>query len=108
MMLSARRLLAVGLILAAAWAAARPGRSDEAFTPVKSSVRYRKIGVYDKARLAAIVEKELDAFLTGSTMKPGAPTTRCQGMSVPAGRPARSLPTKRARRGRPADAATCP
>jgi len=71
MIFSARRLLAVGLILAAAWGVARPGRGDEAFTPVKSSVRYRKIGVYDKARLAAIVEKELDAFLAGSTMKRG-------------------------------------
>lgn len=71
MIFSTHRLLAVGLILAAAWAAARPCRSDEAFTPVKSSGRYRKIGVYDKVRLAAIVEKELDAFLAGSTMKRG-------------------------------------
>lgn len=71
MTLAARRLLAVGLIVAAAAAAARPGLGEEAFTPVKSSVRYRKIGVYDKARLAAIVEAELDAFLAGSTMKRG-------------------------------------
>ena len=71
MIFSTRRLLAVGLILAAAWAAACPGLADEGFTPVKSSVRYRKIGVYDKVRLAAIVEKELDACLAGSTMKRG-------------------------------------
>jgi len=71
MTLAARRLLAVGLILAAAASAARPSRSEEAFTPVKSSVRYRKIGVYDKARLAAIIETDLDAFLAGSTMKRG-------------------------------------
>jgi pimeloyl-ACP methyl ester carboxylesterase len=71
MILAVRRLLAVGLILSAAWTNACPGRADDGFTPVKSSVRYRKVGVYDKARLAAIVETDLDAFLAGSTMKRG-------------------------------------
>ena len=71
MFLASRRLLAAGLILVAAWASARTGRCDEVFTPVKSSVRYRKIGVYDKARLAEIVETDLDTFLAGSTMKRG-------------------------------------
>lgn len=69
MIRNARRTLAIGLLLVAAVAEARPGRADEVFTPVKSSVRYRKIGVYDKARLATIVATDLDAFLAGSTMK---------------------------------------
>lgn len=71
MILAACRRLSVGLFLMVAWAAACPGRSDEGFTSVRSSVRYRKIGVYDKPRLAAIVETDLDAFLAGSTMKRG-------------------------------------
>jgi pimeloyl-ACP methyl ester carboxylesterase len=71
MILAARRPLAVGLLLTAVWIIACRGRADDSFTPVKASVRYRKIGVYDKARLAAVVEKELDAFLAGATMKRG-------------------------------------
>jgi pimeloyl-ACP methyl ester carboxylesterase len=69
MIRNARRTLAIGLLLVAAVAEARHVRADEVFTPVKSSVRYRKIGVYDKARLATIVATDLDAFLAGSTMK---------------------------------------
>ncbi len=65
-----RRAFVIGL-LAAGLAAAPVGRAEDGFTPVKSSVRYRKIGVYDQARLTAILESDLDAFLTGSTMKRG-------------------------------------
>lgn len=65
-----RRAFVIGL-LAAGLAAAPVGRAEDGFTPVKSSVRYRKIGVYDRARLTAILESDLDAFLTGSTMKRG-------------------------------------
>ena len=50
-------------------------RAEQEFTPVAGSVRYRKIGVYDKAKLAAILDGGLDTFLggfdpsQGSTMK---------------------------------------
>ncbi|MGI9176295.1 MAG: alpha/beta hydrolase family protein [Pirellulales bacterium] len=44
-------------------------RAEEPFTPVASGVRYRKIGSYDKARLAAVLDTGLDAFMGGSTMK---------------------------------------
>lgn len=71
MVVFTRCLLTAAMLLSAAWAGARAGRADEAFTPVKSSVRYRKIGVYDQARLTAILEKGLDSFLAGSTMKRG-------------------------------------
>jgi dienelactone hydrolase len=64
-------MIVAGLCLTATFTAACPGRADDGFMPVKSSVRYRKIGVYDRARLATILEKGLDAFLTGSTMKRG-------------------------------------
>jgi pimeloyl-ACP methyl ester carboxylesterase len=66
---------AIGLLVAAAVIAARPGRAEEVFTPVAAGVRYRKIGTYDKARLAAILDGGLDTFLAGfdpsqaSTMK---------------------------------------
>lgn len=66
MVRSLYRMIAAGLCLTAAFTAACPGRADDGFTPVKSSVRYRKIGVYDRARLATILEQGLDAFLTGS------------------------------------------
>lgn len=46
-------------------------RAEEPFTSVPAGVRYRMIGVYDKARLAAITDTGLDAFMAGSTMKPG-------------------------------------
>lgn len=69
MVRSLYRMIVAGLCLTAAFTAACPGRADEAFTPVKSSVRYRKIGVYDRPRLATILEKGIDAFLGGSTMK---------------------------------------
>lgn len=68
MIRNARRTLTMGLLLVVAVAKVCPGRADEAFTPVRSSISYRKIGVYDKARLAAIQERDLDAFLAGSTM----------------------------------------
>lgn len=64
-----------GVMIAGAWmvaaAACLPVRAEEPFTPVAAGVRYRKIGTYDKARLAAILDAGLDAFLGGSTMKPG-------------------------------------
>lgn len=73
MPLSARPSLAVALLAAAVCGAAGLVRGgDDGFTAVQSSVRYRKIGVYDTGRLAAIQEKGLDAFLAGSTMKRGA------------------------------------
>jgi pimeloyl-ACP methyl ester carboxylesterase len=46
-------------------------RAEESFTPVAAGVRYRKIGTYDKARLAAILDTGLDAFMAGSTLKAG-------------------------------------
>ena len=64
-----RRALAIGLFAAGGLAAASLGRAEDGFTAVKSSVRYRKIGVYDRPRLTAILESDLDAFLAGSTMK---------------------------------------
>jgi pimeloyl-ACP methyl ester carboxylesterase len=48
-----------------------PVRAEEPFTPVAAGVRYRKIGSYDKARLAAILDTGLEAFMGGSTMKAG-------------------------------------
>jgi pimeloyl-ACP methyl ester carboxylesterase len=66
-----RSILFVGLLMTAGIPAASPGRAEDGFTPVKSSVRYRKIGTYDRARLTAILESGLDAFLQGSTMKRG-------------------------------------
>ena len=66
-----RHSLAIGLLAAAGLAVALPGRADDGFTPVQSSVRYRRIGVYDRARLTSILETGLDGFLAGSTMKRG-------------------------------------
>ena len=69
------RIVAVGLVVSAVLAAACPVRGEETFTPVAAGVRYRKIGTYDKARLAAILDGGLDTFLAGfdpsqaSTMK---------------------------------------
>ena len=71
MLVFSRRALAIGLLAAGVLVAASLGRAEDGFTPVKSSVRYRKIGVYDRARLTAILESDLDAFLAGSTMKRG-------------------------------------
>lgn len=63
------------LMIAAAWmvaaAAGAPVWAEQPFTPVAAGVRYRKIGSYDKARLAAILDTGLDAFLAGSTMPAG-------------------------------------
>lgn len=59
-------------VLVLAWAlltGCLPVWADESFTPVAAGVRYRKIGTYDQARLAAILDKGLDAFMGGSTMK---------------------------------------
>ncbi|MFM8984707.1 MAG: alpha/beta hydrolase family protein [Planctomycetia bacterium] len=69
------RLVAIVLLVATAVVAARPGWAEEAFTPVAAGVRSRKSGTYDKARLAAILDRGLDTFLAGfdpsqaSTMK---------------------------------------
>jgi pimeloyl-ACP methyl ester carboxylesterase len=60
---------AVAILVAAGCLASGLLVADDGFTTVQSSVRYRKIAVYDRARLAAIQEKDLDAFLAGSTMK---------------------------------------
>ena len=68
---SFRSLIAVTLLVSVACVAATPGHADDSFTAVQSSIRFRKIGVYDTARLAAILEQGLDAFLSGSTMKRG-------------------------------------
>ena len=60
-----------GGVFAVAWAVLAmclPVSADEAFTPVAAGVRYRTIGTYDQARLAAILDKGLDAFMGGSTM----------------------------------------
>jgi hypothetical protein len=65
------RTLVIALLALAALAAAHPGRADDPFVPVKSSVRYRKIGVYDQGKLASILERDVDAFLRGATMKRG-------------------------------------
>jgi pimeloyl-ACP methyl ester carboxylesterase len=65
------RVSAAGLLVMAVLAAACPARAEEAFTPVAAGVRYRTIGVYDQKRLAAILDGGLDAFMGGSTMKPG-------------------------------------
>jgi hypothetical protein len=46
-----------------------PVRAEEGVTPMAAGVRYRKIGTSDQARLAAILDKELDAFMGGSTMR---------------------------------------
>lgn len=63
------------MVMAAAWmiaaAAVAPVRAEAPFTAVAAGVRYRKIGSYDKARLAAILDTGLDAFMAGSTMKAG-------------------------------------
>ena len=63
------------MVIAAVWviaaAAGGPIRAEEPFTSVASGVAYRMIGRYDKARLAAILDTGLDAFLTGSTMTSG-------------------------------------
>jgi hypothetical protein len=40
--------------------------AQQEFTPVAGGVRYRKIGVCDQARLAAILDRELDTFMAGS------------------------------------------
>lgn len=72
---SALRSFAVCGLVAASFAMAIPAAAEPEFTPVAVGVRYRKIGVYDKARLAAILDRGLDAFLggfdpaQGSTMK---------------------------------------
>jgi pimeloyl-ACP methyl ester carboxylesterase len=71
MMLTPARMLILGLVASVAMATACSGRADETFTTVKASVRYRKIGVYDTARLTRILEEGLDSFLTGSSMKRG-------------------------------------
>lgn len=69
-MFMVRRPILVACLLAAVMAAAPlPARAEQEFTPVASGVRYRKIGVYDKTRLAAILDSGLDAFMGGSTMK---------------------------------------
>ena len=65
-----------GVVFLLAWASEVAGvhavvRAQESFTPVVAGVRYRKIGTYDKDRLATILDKGLDAFMAGSTMKPG-------------------------------------
>lgn len=62
------------VVIVAAWmvaVAAVPAWAEPPFTPVAAGVRYREIGVYDKARLAAFLDTGLDAFLAGSTMKSG-------------------------------------
>lgn len=71
--LAARRLLVVVFGFAAAFCHCGGVRAwaDEPFTAVTSSVRFRKIGVYDRERLKRILETDLDAFLAGSTMKRG-------------------------------------
>jgi hypothetical protein len=56
----------VALVVAAGF---HPVRSEEPFTPVAAGVRYRRIGAYDKARLASIPDAGLDTFMAGSTMK---------------------------------------
>ncbi|MBM4010609.1 MAG: alpha/beta hydrolase [Planctomycetes bacterium] len=62
----------VACVLATAAAAVS---AEQDFTPVASGVRYRKIGSYDKARLAEILDRGLDTFMggfdpsQGSTMK---------------------------------------
>jgi hypothetical protein len=59
-------------VLVLAWAlltVCLPVWADEAFTPVAAGVRYRNIGTYDQARLAVILDKGLDAFMGGSTMR---------------------------------------
>jgi pimeloyl-ACP methyl ester carboxylesterase len=65
------RLLAIGFVIASAVAAVCSARAEQEFTPVAAGVRYRKIGVYDQARLAATLDNGLDAFMGGSTMKAG-------------------------------------
>ena len=71
------RTAAAGLLVLASLAVARTAPAQEAFTPVAAGVRYRKIGTYDKARLAQILDGGLDTFLggfdaaQGSTMKSG-------------------------------------
>lgn len=63
------------LVVAAAWMIAATTvaaiRAEQPFTPVAAGVRYRTIGAYDKARLAAILDTGLDAFMAGSTMTSG-------------------------------------
>ena len=71
MIIKSSRMLAVVAIVMAVVATTRPGRADDGFTAVKSSVRYRKIGVYDQKKLASILGDGLDAFLGGATMKRG-------------------------------------
>jgi pimeloyl-ACP methyl ester carboxylesterase len=71
--------LSRGVLIVVALAVAASGlavSAEESFTPVASGVRYRKIGAYDKARLAGIIDRGLDLFLgsdspRGSTMKAG-------------------------------------
>ena len=62
-------LRGVAILVAAGCLACGPLVADDGFTTVQSSVRYRKIGVYERPRLATIQEKNLDAFLAGATMK---------------------------------------
>jgi hypothetical protein len=69
--LATRRFLAVAVGCVAVFCQAAGARAEEPFTAVKSSVRFRKIGVYDRERLKHIVETDLDEFLAGSTMTRG-------------------------------------
>lgn len=63
------------LIATAAVLVAPPALADQEFTPVAGGVRYRKIGSYDTARLAEVLNGGLDTFMGGfdpsqaSTMK---------------------------------------
>jgi hypothetical protein len=66
-----RQSLVIGLLVTAGLSATFPGQADDGFTPVKASVHYRTIGVYDQLRLTAILESGLDGFLAGSTMRRG-------------------------------------
>ncbi len=53
------------LVVIAATLAACPASAEQEFTPVAAGVRYRKIGSYDKARLAEVLNGGLDLFMAG-------------------------------------------
>ena len=69
------RSAAACLFITAAVMVAGTASAQQEFTPVAGGVRYRTIGVFDEARLAAILDRGLDRFLAGfdpsqaSTMK---------------------------------------
>jgi len=59
------RAAAACLCVAAVVIVAGTASAEQEFTPVAVGVRYRKIGVFDEARLAAILDRGLDAFMAG-------------------------------------------